>query len=138
MATTLKTARYLNLSTYRRTGEPVNTPVWFAERNGAWYVFSAGDAGKVKRLRNSSRARVAPCNARGGLLGDWVEAHAMLVTDAAERDAAYRALRAKYGWQMGMLDFFSRLGGRIGQREVIRIRPGSGSRPKARAGARRG
>ena len=130
MATTLKNARYLNLATFRKNGAEVATPVWFAERNGAYYVFSTGDAGKVKRLRNSSRARIAPCDMRGGLLGEWVEAHAVVVKDRSERDAAYRALRDKYGWQMGLLDFFSRLGGRIGQRAVIRIRAGRSPKTK--------
>ena len=132
MATTLKTARYLNLATFRQNGDAVNTPVWFAERNGAYYVFSAGEAGKVKRLRNSSRARIAPCDMRGKLLGEWAEAHAVVVKDAAEADAAYRALRDKYGWQMHLLDFFSRLGGKIGQRAVIRIRAGRAPAPKRR------
>ena len=40
----------------RRNGNAVETPVWFAEHAGKLYVFSAGDAGKVKRLRNSPRA----------------------------------------------------------------------------------
>lgn len=126
MPTTLKSARYLNLATFRKNGEAVETPVWFAEYNNAYYVFSAGNVGKVKRLRNSDRARIAPCDMRGGLLGDWSETKARIVDAALERAAAFRALRNKYGWQMYTLDFFSRLGGRIGTREVIRIEvPGS-------------
>jgi uncharacterized protein len=123
MATTLKTARYLSLATFRKSGETVATPVWFAERNGAYYVFSEGDSGKVKRLRNSPRARVAPCDMRGKLLGNWAEARAFIVEDRNESEAAYRALRDKYGWQMATLDFFSRLGGKIDKRAVIRIEP---------------
>jgi PPOX class probable F420-dependent enzyme len=121
MSQTLRTARYLNLATYRKSGVAVETPVWFAEHAGAYYVFSAGNAGKVKRLRNSSRARVAPCDMRGKVLGDWIDADAYLVDDAVEADAAYRELRRKYGVQMRVLDFFSRLGGKIDERQVIRI-----------------
>jgi len=121
MSQTLRTARYLNLATYRKSGVAVETPVWFAEHGGAYYVFSAGNAGKVKRLRNSSRARVAPCDMRGKVLGDWIDADAYLVDDAVEADAAYRELRRKYGVQMRVLDFFSRLGGKIDERQVIRI-----------------
>ena len=117
----LLAARYLNLSTFRRTGVAVDTPVWFAENAGVLYVFSAGDAGKVKRLRNSSRARVAACDARGSLRGEWLDAEARLVTDAATQDRAYTALRAKYGWQMQLTDFFSRLSGRLQRRAVIAI-----------------
>jgi len=121
MRHTLDNARYLNLATFRKSGEAVATPVWFAERESAYYVFSAGNVGKVKRLRNSARARIAPCDAFGKLLGEWIEAEAFLVEDEIERNAAYRALHAKYGWQMAVLDLFSRLGGKIREREVIRI-----------------
>jgi len=130
MATTLKNARYLNLATYRRNGDEVDTPVWFAERNGTYYAFSEGNAGKVKRLRNSSRARVAPCDMRGKLLGEWIDARAVVVGSRPESDAAYRALRAKYGWQMSLLDFFSRLGGKIDKRAVIRIETGKTARKR--------
>ena len=121
MSISLKTARYLSLATFRKSGEAVATPVWFAERNAAFYVFSAGNVGKVKRLRNSSRARVAPCDMRGGLLGEWQDAKAVLLSDKIEIKAAHVALCDKYGWQMHALDFFSRLGGKINQREFIRI-----------------
>ena len=57
-AASLDRHRYLSLATFRRDGGAVPTPVWFAEVDGLLYVFTAGDAGKVKRLRHSSRARV--------------------------------------------------------------------------------
>ena len=122
MAIPLDEARYLNLATFRRDGTAVETPVWFAEHQGTYYVFSAGEAGKVRRLRNSARARVAPCDWRGGLLGEWIDAQARIVDDEAEERTAYAALRRRYGWQMHLLDFFSRLGGKIDQRAVIAIR----------------
>lgn len=139
MATSLATAQYLSLATYRRNGEAVETPVWFAADGGAIFVFSAGDAGKVKRLRNSARARVAPCDVRGRILGDWIDAEAELLDDPADRDRAWRALRAKYGWRMRGVDVFSRLAGRIERRAYIRIRLASpGTPPAARAARGRG
>src|SRR2546428_10696923 len=63
--------RYMALSTFRRSGAEVATPVWFAEAGGRLYVFTAGDSGKGKRLRHSSRARVAPSDARGRVQGGW-------------------------------------------------------------------
>ena len=99
--------RYLSLATFRRSGAEVRTPVWFAATGGKLYVFTAGDSGKVKRLRHSPRARVAPCDARGGVLGDWREATARIVTDRVLIDSARTALRAKYRWQLRILDLFS-------------------------------
>ena len=58
--------RYVSLATFRRNGTEVATPVWFAAVDDKLYVVSAGDAGKVKRLRHSPRARVAPCEPPAG------------------------------------------------------------------------
>ena len=44
---------YINLATFRKSGKAVETPIWFAHAEGSYYAFSAGNAGKVKRLRNS-------------------------------------------------------------------------------------
>jgi PPOX class probable F420-dependent enzyme len=113
--------RYLSLATFRRSGAEVRTPVWFAAFDGKLYAFTAGDSGKAKRLRNSSRARVAPCDARGGVLGAWRDATARLVTDRASIEGAWAALRVKYGIQLRILDLFSRLAGRVERRAWIEI-----------------
>lgn len=113
---------YLSLATFRRNGAEVRTPVWFASSDErTHYVFSAGNAGKVKRLRNSSKARVASCDARGGSLGEWQDASAYLVDDSAETANAYHYLIRKYGWRMRLTDFFSKLTGRYKARAIIRI-----------------
>ena len=113
--------RYLVLATFRKSGSEVATPVWFAAVGGTLYVCSAGDAGKVKRLRQSSRARVAPSDARGRVQGAWRDATARLVTEPAAIERAHAALRAKYGWQVWLADVLSRLTGRIGRRAWIAI-----------------
>jgi uncharacterized protein len=118
---------YINLATFRRDGRAVQTPVWFARRGERLYVFTEADAGKVKRLRNGPRARVAACNVRGRLRGDWIEARGRVVDDPKTVRDAYAALREKYGWQMTLVDFFSRLTGRIDARAIVELEPG-GSR----------
>jgi PPOX class probable F420-dependent enzyme len=117
----LTSERYVNLATFRKNGVAVETPVWFAEHDGSLYVFTAGDSGKVKRLRRSSRARLAPCDIRGRVRGDWRDAKARVVDDPAVLAAAYRALHRKYGFQMWLADFLSRLSGRIHRRAMIEI-----------------
>jgi PPOX class probable F420-dependent enzyme len=113
--------RYLSLATFRRSGAEVRTPVWFAQAGDTLYVFTAGGSGKVKRLRNSPRVRVAPCDARGALRGEWRDGVARLVTDGATLARAQAALRAKYGWQLRLLDLVSRLTRRIRRRAWIEI-----------------
>ena len=114
---------YISLATYRRDGRAVTTPVWFARHGDRLYVFTEGDAGKVKRLRNGPRARVAACTVIGRLRGDWIEARGRVVDDAKTVNDAYTALRAKYGWQMKMVDFWSRLTGRYDARAIVEIGP---------------
>jgi uncharacterized protein len=113
--------RYVSLATYRASGAEVATPVWFAVVDGTLYVFTASESGKVKRLRRSSRARIAPCDARGTPRGAWRDATARLVTDAGIIARAQEALRAKYGWQKWLLDLGARLTGRVRRRAWIAI-----------------
>lgn len=117
----LRGEAYLNLATFRRSGAAVETPIWFAERDGRLYAFSAGDAGKVKRLRNDPRIRVAPCTVRGRVTGAWIEGRARIVEDPALESTAYTALGQKYGWQMWLADLGSRLTGRINHRAVLEL-----------------
>jgi uncharacterized protein len=57
--------KYLSLTTYRRDGTPVSTPVWFVEEEGRRFVTTAADSYKAKRLRRNPAALVAACTARG-------------------------------------------------------------------------
>jgi PPOX class probable F420-dependent enzyme len=113
--------RYMSFATFRRNGTEVATPVWFAATDGKLYVFTAGESGKVKRLRHSSRARIAPSDARGRVRGEWREASARIVTEPHALERAHAALQSKYGWQMRLADLLSRLTGRINRRAWIEI-----------------
>jgi uncharacterized protein len=113
--------RYVSLATYRRSGAEVATPVWCAAAGGRLYVVSGGESGKVKRIRHTPRVRVAPCDVRGGVSGSWQDATAHLVTDPSLIERARAALRAKYGWQVRIFDFVSRLTGRAGRRAWIEL-----------------
>ncbi len=111
----------MSLATFRRSGAEVTTPVWFGAAEGKLYVFTASDSGKIKRLRHSSRARIAPSDGRGRVCGPWRDATARVVTEAALIARAHAALRAKYGWQLSLADLLSRLAGRIRRRAWIEI-----------------
>jgi len=113
--------RYMSLATFRRTGAEVRTPVWFVAVDGKIYLFTAGESGKVKRLRRSPRVRVALSDMRGAVRGVWWDAAARIVTEPGSIERAHAALRAKYGWQMWLGDQLSRLTGRIRRRVWIEI-----------------
>lgn len=113
---------YVSLATFRRDGREVRTPVWIAEADGRYYVFSEGDAGKVKRIRATKRVRVAACNFRGALRDDrWLEGRGRIVAEPEIRERAYASLRRKYGWQMRLGDVFSKLSGRYGKRAMLEL-----------------
>jgi PPOX class probable F420-dependent enzyme len=112
---------YINLATFRRDGREVRTPVWVAPDGDRLIVWTNAQAGKAKRLRNGSRVRVAACDARGKLRGDWVEGQGRVLDDPAERDRALEALFRKYRWQMPLARIGGRLTGHWKQRGAIEI-----------------
>jgi len=120
--------KYLNLETFKKNGESVRTPVWFAadpsvplDSSGAkLFVYTVGVSGKVKRIRNNRRVKIAPCTAGGKLLGDWVEARAEIVA-GAEAEHGMKLLDKKYVPWKQLLDFFASF--RRRERIVFAIRP---------------
>jgi PPOX class probable F420-dependent enzyme len=117
-------AKYISLETFRKTGAGVRTPVWFAADPAApdiFYLYSAPDAGKVKRIRNKPHVRVAPCDIRGNLRGAWLDGQARIV-DGTEADKGQDLLRQKYGWMKRIGDFFARFRGR--KQAVLQISVG--------------
>ena len=110
--------RYLNIETYRKTGKAVATPMWFAEENGTFYIYSLANAGKVKRIRNNPKVRIVPCDARGKPKGKWVEARARIL-DEPGAALGHKLLSERYGWMKRLADAFSKLMQR--QKAVIAI-----------------
>ncbi len=112
--TALAGKKYLNLETFRKNGDAVRTPVWFAADTGdtkdagaqKLYIYTIGESGKVKRIRNNRQVRIAPCGMRGGLQGDWIPATAEIVT-GEEAAHGMRLLNRKYVPWRQVLDFFA-------------------------------
>jgi PPOX class probable F420-dependent enzyme len=117
--TAVLTAQYVALTTYRRDGTPVTTPVWAAAEGESLYLFSNAAAGKVKRLRNSSRATVAPCTATGKVTGAQLPAEAFnLASDQMPK--VWRLLTKKYGMAARLFVLYDRM------RALLRMKPSAG------------
>ena len=86
---------HILLTTFRKNGEGVPTPVWYGRQGDHLYVFSLEKAGKVKRIRNSAKVQVAACTGTGRITGSTIEARARILAREEER-IARRALRRKY------------------------------------------
>jgi PPOX class probable F420-dependent enzyme len=89
------TGKYLSLTTYRRDGSPVSTPVWFVEEGGRLFETTAADSYKAKRLRRNPAAMVAPCTARGVLKGEPIPARVEFLSPA-EQGRIDRLMSEKY------------------------------------------
>ena len=112
-------AHYVALTTYRRDGTPVTTPVWAAAEGESLYLFTNTNAGKVKRLRNSSRAAIAPCTAIGKVTGAQLPAEAFnLASDQMPK--VWRLLTKKYGIAARLFATYDRVRG------LLRMRASAG------------
>ncbi len=114
--------RYVRLSTFRKGGVAVPTPVWFARLGENLYVVTGRNTGKVKRIRNNPGVAVAPSDFRGRPKGPDMRAVAG-VTDEQRGGPADRALRGKYGWQYRVVELIEGLLGVVNERVYLELRP---------------
>ncbi|MEA9985089.1 PPOX class F420-dependent oxidoreductase [Subtercola sp. RTI3] len=117
---------FVLLTTFRKTGVPVSTPVWVARDGDALLVITPSESGKVKRLRNSGRVQLQACGRRG-----TAKAGAPVVDGVAEilpdsETARLRAnFRGKYGFEFSIVNFVERLVARQQKpRLIVRITGG--------------
>jgi uncharacterized protein len=95
--TSLTKEKYISLTTFRKTGEGVTTPMWFGERSGIIYVETGANAGKLKRIRRTARVTLAPCTLSGKITGSSFEGNARILTESREIMTARAAMSKKYG-----------------------------------------
>ncbi|MEJ8638291.1 PPOX class F420-dependent oxidoreductase [Streptomyces sp. NPDC006475] len=99
-------AKYISVTTFRKNGTGVATPVWFAEDGGKLYAWTRTDSWKVKRLRNDPRVVVSVCDVRGRIAegAPTAEGTAELL-DAAATARIRKLLARKYTWQFWLVDW---------------------------------
>ncbi|HEY3998916.1 MAG TPA: PPOX class F420-dependent oxidoreductase [Candidatus Xenobia bacterium] len=117
--------RFVSLTTFKKSGEAVATPMWFVVISGKVCIYTSGASWKVRRLRNNPRATLAPCTAGAKLLGDACDVTARFL-GGVEAEAVRVALRQRYGLQKAAVDVFSRLKGTVPA--YIEFSPGGLSR----------
>lgn len=120
--------KYLNLETFKKSGAGVRTPIWFAadpaksldSADAKLYVYTNAETGKVKRIRTNGHVRIAPCDLRGNVSGQWMDARAVIV-GGVDASYAMQLLNRKYFPLKQLLDFFSMF--RRRERVIIAILP---------------
>jgi PPOX class probable F420-dependent enzyme len=93
---TIGDASYALVTTYKRDGTAVPTPVWVVRDDDAVAVWTVTGSGKVKRIRRSGTVLIGPCDVRGRPTGEQVPGHAKIL-DAAGSERVRAALKRKYG-----------------------------------------
>ena len=105
----LASQRYISLTTFRRDGRAVATPVWFVLDGTRILIWTDQASGKAKRIRANGRAAVAPSDARGTLTGPLSEAKGR-VLPASEDARSRQLLNAKYRLLKPLVGLWSRIG----------------------------
>lgn len=119
---TLQNQEFMNLATYRKSGDAVVTPVWFAQEGDTLYVMTGAEAGKIKRIRNNGRVQVGPSDRGGKPLGPVMWAEARVIT-GAEAEKADKLLNKKYGLMKKMFDVAGAFRGGAASRAYLALGP---------------
>ncbi len=117
---TLADEKYLLLTTLRRDGRAVATPVWAAQLDdGKIGFWTSSGSGKAKRLAHTERVTVQPCDARGRVKAGTglVEGTARIV-DGAELDTIRDKIRAKYGFMTKITKLLGTIGGIVKRKRI--------------------
>ncbi|MEY9965233.1 PPOX class probable F420-dependent enzyme [Streptacidiphilus sp. MAP12-16] len=126
----LGSGKYLLVTTYRKDGRTVPTPVWVVRDGDTLGVWTVADSGKVKRIRNRGDVLLAPCDVRGNRKGDDIPGFAEIL-DAAATERYRALLKRKYGLLGRLTVLGSRLRrgreGSVGIRITLRADDGTDS-----------
>jgi uncharacterized protein len=121
----LEGQQYISLATFRKSGEAVPTPVWFALADDRLYIVTQQDSGKVKRIRNNPQVTMTPSDGRGQITpGAPTLTGEATVIPREPQGPGDRALRAKYGWMYSAFGLLWRL--RRITPVIVEVRPSTG------------
>lgn len=116
MTQELAAAKTVALTTFRKDGSPVVTPIWIAETDSRLVSMTQPDSYKVKRLHRNAQMTLAVCDTRGNVEPGTTlfQGTARILSETETLDAV-SAVRAKYGMMAKVMGFFYRLRGSTDQ-----------------------
>lgn len=100
--------KYILLTSFRKDGTGVPTPIWFAFPDEKIYFYTNSKAWKIKRIQNTPKVEICPCTSKGEVLGDSFEAEAKRL-DGQDAEMARKHLTKKYGMTFRLIRFFSKV-----------------------------
>ncbi|MEV0751819.1 PPOX class F420-dependent oxidoreductase [Streptosporangium sp. NPDC050280] len=120
----LGTEKYVSVTTFKKSGAAVPTPVWAASDGDSLLIWTAGSSGKAKRIRNNPEVVVAACDVRGNTRGEGIRGVARELP-AEERERVRGLIIAKYGFLARLIMIGSRFRRGADGTVGIRISPPS-------------
>jgi PPOX class probable F420-dependent enzyme len=101
--------QYLNLETFRKNGQGVKTPVWFAQDGEKLFVWTESTSGKAKRVRNNGKVNIVPSRGDGAPLGNWIPASASYDDSPAAQQHVRALMAKKYGLMFHLFGLLGKL-----------------------------
>jgi uncharacterized protein len=116
MATDLESlfpGRYLSVTSFKRDGTGIATPVWFVSDGSRLFALTDLHSAKVRRIRRNPQVLVAPCRPDGRLRRPPVAGHAEVLTAIPDLERVQRLLRGRYKVSYRLVMLIYRLGRRL-------------------------
>ena len=104
---TFEKAKYINIQTYKKTGQPISTPVWFIIKDNKIFFRTSHNSGKIKRIRNNNNVKFALCDIRGKIKGEWYEGIAKIENDSD--NSILFQINKKYGLSSRLMKIFYKI-----------------------------
>ncbi len=111
--------RYLSVTSFKRDGTGVATPVWFVSDRARLYALTDLHSAKVRRIRHNPRVVIAACRVNGNLRGDAVAGNVQVLTDPEDLERVQQLLLARYKLSYRVVMLFYRLGRRLRAKQAV-------------------
>ncbi len=122
-AAQLGAEKFVALTTFKRDGEGVSTPMWIAREGSELLAWTHADSWKVKRVRRDPRVTLVPCNRRGKVSDDYaqVAGRAEVIADPTRVASLEKMIRRKYGFEFRAVAFLERIAARGRRRDRVAL-----------------
>ena len=111
--------RYLSVTSFKRDGTGVATPVWFVSDGSRLYAFTDLHSAKIRRIHRNPHVLVASCRPGGKLRREPVTARADVLTAPTELERVQKLLLARYKISYRIVMFCYRLGRRLRGKQSV-------------------
>ena len=111
--------KYLSVTSFKRDGTGVATPVWFVSDGSRLFALTDLHSAKVRRIRRNPRVLVAPCRANGKLLSEPLPARVELLASTPELERVQKLLIERYKLSYRLVMLIYRLGRRLRGRPSV-------------------